>query len=139
MDYVSGLLMRFARWGAIMTDQNETAERINLTRSLYSPDRNHMWTATRDSYELGDAIGFGATPEAAEADLIAEEQWRASWPKPSLSSGSCGHTTYHRDLLPCGESAGYWDCDCGRMCRTPKSIPGCRAEWMPLNDSACNN
>jgi hypothetical protein len=26
--------------------------------------------------------------------------------------------------------AGRWDCDCGRECRPPGELPGCRAEWV---------
>jgi hypothetical protein len=51
---------------------------IEVTRPLYSPDASHDWVATRESYEGGDPIGFGPTPEMAIADLIGEEEWRAS-------------------------------------------------------------
>ena len=37
------------------------------------PDRSHDWRATRDGYEPGDPMGYGPTPQAALADLLARE------------------------------------------------------------------
>jgi hypothetical protein len=51
---------------------------IVISQPLYSPNRDHEWVATRDSYEGGDPIGYGATPEDAHADLLDEEDWRRS-------------------------------------------------------------
>lgn len=35
------------------------------------------WSATREGYDLGDAIGHGPTAEAAIADLLQEEELHA--------------------------------------------------------------
>ena len=37
------------------------------------PDRRYDWRATRDGYEPGDLTGYGPTPQAALADLLARE------------------------------------------------------------------
>ncbi len=42
------------------------------------PDRRFDWSATRDGYEPGCLIGWGRTKEAAEADLIAQEEEQKS-------------------------------------------------------------
>lgn len=44
---------------------------------LYSPDTDHAWQAVRESYEPGDAIGYGCRPNVAVADLLMTEAWRA--------------------------------------------------------------
>ena len=36
------------------------------------PVPNHDYCATLEGYEPGEAIGWGATPEAAEADLLEQ-------------------------------------------------------------------
>lgn len=38
------------------------------------PVRHCDWTATRDGYEPGDPIGYGATPEEAIEDLLDQEE-----------------------------------------------------------------
>lgn len=45
---------------------------------LYSPDTDHAWQAVRESYEPGDAIGYGCRANVAVADLLIEEDWRAA-------------------------------------------------------------
>lgn len=37
------------------------------------PFRDCDWQATREGWDLGDAIGHGPTPEAAIEDLLQEE------------------------------------------------------------------
>lgn len=39
------------------------------------PARGFDWCATFDGYEPGDPMGYGATKEAAIADLYAEEEF----------------------------------------------------------------
>ena len=44
--------------------------KINISRvDPPIPVRDHDWCATCEGYEPGDAIGWGATPEAARDDL----------------------------------------------------------------------
>lgn len=42
------------------------------------PMRQFDWSAMRDGYDGGDPIGYGRTEEEAIADLIEEEEFRAS-------------------------------------------------------------
>lgn len=39
-------------------------------------ENGHHWQAVLDSYEGGDPIGWGDTPEEAVEDLRAEIEWR---------------------------------------------------------------
>ena len=41
-----------------------------------TPGRGANWQATRSSYDEGDPIGRGATPQEALADLLEQEEER---------------------------------------------------------------
>lgn len=56
------------------------------------PVRSHDYRATFDSYEPGDPIGWGATPEAAVADLLDATSHQAAAPAeaPSIQELAAG-------------------------------------------------
>ena len=60
---------------AVMTSE-KLAPAIIKTHFVYPPipDRNFDWSATFDSYEPGNLIGYGPTEEAAIADLRGQAE-----------------------------------------------------------------
>jgi hypothetical protein len=55
-----------------------TADRI-VTEFVHPPipTRKHDWSAMRDSYDVGDPIGYGRSESDAVADLLVQEAERA--------------------------------------------------------------
>jgi len=52
-----------------------------ITRRIYPAVQTREWdyAATTESYEPGDAIGRGETPEAARADLLEQLEQIGAW------------------------------------------------------------